>query len=315
LGFRTQEHCTVYNMMRLSEFLLRWTDDLGYADYWERNLWNGILAQQHPDTGMISYFLPMYQGAEKVWGTPTDDFWCCHGSLVQAHTIYANHVWYEDPGGLTLTQYIPSQANWEHSRTQVSLRLENDPQLKQNHRPDSLAYQLQVEAAQPVEFSLRIRIPGWVSGTPEVRVNGEAQQVQAGEKGEMVLRRVWNMDSVHLTFPKKLSVVPLPDEPDTCAFMDGPVVLAGLNPGAVPTAERTKQTGSYNAKPNYAIDGITISGDRNHPETILIPDNEREWGIWRGDFRTRNQAQNFRLIPLYEVRDEVFSIYFPIRKD
>ena len=98
LGFRTQEHCTVYNMMRLADYLLRWTDDPRYADYWERNLWNGILAQQHPDTGMIAYFLPFYAGAEKVWGTPTEDFWCCHGTLVQAHTIYTNHIWYDACG-------------------------------------------------------------------------------------------------------------------------------------------------------------------------------------------------------------------------
>ena len=50
LGVNNQEHCTVYNMMRLAEYLLRWTGDVSYADYWERNLYNGILAQQHPET-------------------------------------------------------------------------------------------------------------------------------------------------------------------------------------------------------------------------------------------------------------------------
>ena len=99
LGDKTQEHCTVYNMMRLAEYLLRWTGDVQYADYWERNLVNGILAQQHPATGMISYFLPLNPGATKnqtnlprlektYWGSPTDDFWCCHGSLVQAHAAH-----------------------------------------------------------------------------------------------------------------------------------------------------------------------------------------------------------------------------------
>ena len=136
LGFRTQEHCTVYNMMRLADCLLRWTDDPRYADYWERNLWNGILAQQHPETGMIAYFLPLYAGAEKVWGTPTEDFWCCHGSLVQAHTNYANHIWYEHASGLTLSQYIPSELTWQRDGQPVTLRLTHDPQLKLHHRPD-----------------------------------------------------------------------------------------------------------------------------------------------------------------------------------
>ncbi len=38
LGEKNQELCTVYNMMRLAEFLLRHTGEARYADYWERNL-------------------------------------------------------------------------------------------------------------------------------------------------------------------------------------------------------------------------------------------------------------------------------------
>ena len=86
LGDKTQEHCTVYHMMRLADYLLRWTGDASYDDYWERNLYNGSLAQQHPETGMVTYFLPLRSGSTKKWGTPTDDFWCCHGTLIQAHT-------------------------------------------------------------------------------------------------------------------------------------------------------------------------------------------------------------------------------------
>jgi DUF1680 family protein len=132
LGFRTQEHCTVYNMMRLADYLFRWSGDPTYADYWERNLWNGILAQQHPDTGMIAYFLPFYAGAEKVWGTPTEDFWCCHGTLVQAHTIYADHIWFEEEGGLILSQYIPGEAAWQRDGKNVTLRLTQDHQQQIN---------------------------------------------------------------------------------------------------------------------------------------------------------------------------------------
>ncbi len=124
LGFRTQEHCTVYNMMRLAEYLYRWTGDPAYADYWERNLWNGILAQQHPETGMIAYFLPLHSGAVKVWGSPTEDFWCCHGSLVQVHTQYANHIAYQDGKHLVLAQWIPGEINLEVGDVSVQVRLE-----------------------------------------------------------------------------------------------------------------------------------------------------------------------------------------------
>lgn len=49
------------------------------------------------------------------------------------------------------------------------------------------------------------------------------------------------------------------------------------------------------------------------PTSILIPDNEREFTRWKIGYRTREQAQNLRLIPLYEIKDESYTIYFPIR--
>ena len=104
---------------------------MNYADYWERNLYNGILAQQcgpepeyeeslsmfqRPELprGMIAYFLPLQAGGHKRWGRPTEDFWCCHGTLVQAHARHAYGTYYADADGLVLTQYIPTELAWEH---------------------------------------------------------------------------------------------------------------------------------------------------------------------------------------------------------
>ena len=53
-------------------------------------------------------------------------------------------------------------------------------------------------------------------------------------------------------------------------------------------------------------------GDPAQPETLLAPDNEREWVFWQGGYRTRGQARNFRLIPLHEVREQRYTVYFPV---
>src|SRR5450830_988709 len=111
-GAKTQEHCTVYNMIRLADVLFRRTGQVAYLDYIERNLVNGILAQQNPVSGMVTYFLPLEGGARKVWGSPTEDFWCCHGTLVQAHTRHSSLVFYaDDDGSLTIAQHIAAQAH------------------------------------------------------------------------------------------------------------------------------------------------------------------------------------------------------------
>lgn len=315
LGSRTQEHCTVYNMMRLSEYLLRWTGKPVFADYWERNLYNGVLAQQHPDTGMISYWLPLNSGAVKIWGTPTEDFWCCHGTLVQAHTIYPNHIYYQAENGLVLSQWIPSKLTWQHGESSIEVRLEEDHQLSEAHHPDNLAYDLFISCDQPCEFSIHLRLPWWISDTPEILVNGEKQPEKNQPSSYYEIHRVWSRnDQVKIKLPKRITAVPLPDEPNTCAFMDGPIVLAGLNPGG-DSLERTLNpvSISHRRPHGYPIDGLTLVGDARQPQTLLAPENEREWEFWKNTYQTRGQYRNIRFIPLFDVRDEIYTVYFPIK--
>ena len=46
-------------MLKLSRHLFCWTGDSSIADYYERALYNHILGQQDPETGMVTYFLPL----------------------------------------------------------------------------------------------------------------------------------------------------------------------------------------------------------------------------------------------------------------
>lgn len=71
--------------------------------------------------------------------------------------------------------------------------------------------------------------------------------------------------------------------------MDGPFVLAGL------------------------IDKeIKLYGDAGNPTSILEPDNVRVWDVWLSGYKTKNQEQNIRFKPLYEIKDETYTVYFPV---
>ena len=289
LGEKTQEHCTVYNMMRLADWLMRWTGDITYADYWERNLYNGILAQQHPDTGMIAYWLPLQAGSVKQWGTPTDDFWCCHGTLVEAHTVNERSLYFEDDDGLVVSQYAPSTLHWRRDGATVRVRQTANPELGYARRPDSLTFDLAISSDRPVDCTLKIRLPWWLQGEAEIRVNGERQPGPFTPSSLYRIRRVWEEARVSVRLPKGLTSVPLPDRPEMVAFMDGPVALAGL-------CEEER----------------TLHGDRTKPSTLLTPHNEREWGEWEPGYRTQHQPRNIRFVPLHQVRDERFAVYFPV---
>jgi uncharacterized protein len=303
LSDKTQEHCTVYNMMRLADFIFRWTGDPACADYIERNLYNGILSQQNRLTGMVTYFLPLHGGAKKTWGTPTSDFWCCHGTLVQAHTLHNRYIYYTSDSGVAVAQYIPSALTWNSGGSEVRLRQSFDTQASQMtaahlgdgspRRPDEWIVRLQVDCSGgPAEFSLSMRLPAWLAGPPRMEINGAQVTVNSKPPAFWSVKRVWNHDTVVLRLPKKITVSPVPDMPATVAFLDGPVVLAGL-----------------------CDEERALTGDIRDPSTMLTPDREREWGTWLfGQYRTVNQDRGFRFIPLHEVTDETYTVYFPVRK-
>jgi DUF1680 family protein len=299
LGEKTQEHCVVYNMIRLADYLYRWTGDMQYADYIERNIYNGILAQQNPRTGMIAYFLPLKAGGHKVWGSPTNDFWCCHGSLVQAQTRHDRYIYYTDKDGMIVDQYIPSEVNLELSGAKVKLSQRFDRETRgyvnlsvtdPTRRPNRWVVSMNVESDKPAEFTLRLRLPWWLAGEAELYINDQKQNIVSKPSTFVSLKRAWKNEKIRLVLPKTLYAEPLPDRPDTVAFMDGPTVLAGIT-----SEERT------------------LFGNKSKPESILVPDNEREWATWLDGYKTVNQDVNVRFVPISEIVDEEYTVYFPVR--
>ena len=300
-GDKNQEHCTVYNMIRLADYLFRWSGDATYLDYIERNIYNGILAQQHPITGMISYFLPLEAGGRKKWGTPRDDFWCCHGTLVQAHASHNAYIFYQREKEVLVSQYIPSRLTTSIGDTRVTLEMKLDPQsigvaedntsgAGSRHRPNEWAADIAVSCDSPVDFDLKLRAPSWVAEKPRLYINGSLQP-DSIRSGLCSIARVWHNDRVRIELPKRLGTIAIPDEPGTVAFCDGPVVLAGV-------CDRE----------------YTLRGDAGDPDSILVPDNERKHARWLTGYRTIGQQVGIRFKPLFEIVDEAYTTYFPIEQ-
>lgn len=300
LGEESQELCTVYNMILLAERLLLWTGDVKYADYIERNLYNGILAQQNETTGMPIYYLPMQPGGVKKWGTPTRDFWCCHGTLIQSYSKNEGIIYYKHADGIMVSQYFPSELNSEFNGKKISIRQERHQNRRNKYsvmnidgestlNRKALTMNFTVKCEEPLEFSLKFRIPWWVKNAASITINGNEHKISSGPSSFYEVRRTWHEDTIRIEFPKSLTCCPLPDMPSMVAFMEGPVVLAGLTD-------------------NERI----IYGDIGKPENILRPLDEvcDKWDMM--GYYTKNQSVNFKFMPLYKITDEKYTIYFPI---
>lgn len=303
LSDTNQEFCTVYNMILLASYLYRWTGDATYTDYIEKNLYNGVLAQQNRHTGMPTYFLPLKAGARKKWGTPTRDFWCCYGTMVQAQTIYNSLIYYEEKERLIVSQYIPSELKWKHHSTNITITQSTDMKYyndvaffdeRDESQMSRWLLKFKVNAEQKQKFTLSFRIPKWVNPSPVVKLNAVTIKEVVVENGYINITKEWIDDEIVLYLPAKLEVSQLPDLKDTYAFMEGPIVLAGL-------CDREQ----------------IIEGNMENLEEILVPQYEHTYKMfpWKqSTYKTRNQTSNIEFIPLYEVTEESYTVYYQIRK-
>lgn len=296
LGSNDQEFCTVYNMVRTASYLLKYTGEAQYADYIERALYNGFLAQQNAQTGMPAYFLPLGAGSRKKWGTKTRDFWCCHGTMVQAQTLYPELVWFTDGDKITAAQYIPSEFTAEMNGANVTvsqttgMKYYNDQAFfdeKDDGQMSRWLLKFSVKCDKPVRFTLSLRVPEWAKGV-ELEVNGKNTAAPVKD-GWLDITADWQNDSVQVFFPSELRAETLPDMPELMSVVDGPIVLAGI-------------IGSDC--------GITGADKLNEQ---FMPQMEHTYGTfpWRqNSWRTRNQPQSVMFRPLYEVTDEEYTVYF-----
>lgn len=297
LGSNDQEFCTVYNMVRTASYLFKYTGEAQYADYIERCLYNGFLAQQNSQTGMPTYFLPLAAGSRKKWGTKRRDFWCCHGTMVQAQTLYPELIYYTGENRVVISQYIPSGFRTEMGGADVvieqttGMKYYNDQAFfdeKDDGQMSRWLLKFSVKCDKPAGFTLSFRVPAWTNGTPEVEVNGE--RIAAPVKdGYIDITADWSDSTVQIFFPSKLRAETLPDMPELMSVVDGPIVLAGL-------------TGS-----DCGITGA------DKLEEQFMPQLEHTYGTfpWRqNSWRTRNQPQSVMFRPLYEITDEEYTVYF-----
>jgi hypothetical protein len=203
---------------------------------------------------------------------------------------------------VTVYQYIPSEVSTAvaGSRVTIAQRLDRRTGVSLQptatardvpDRPDEEHIVFTVKSDPPAEFTIRLRPPWWLRSPLRLEIGGKEIRYRLDDAGFAGTHRRWEADELRVVLPKRLAAVPLPDRPGTVAIMDGPAVLAGL------VAEEHE-----------------LVGNPEDPSTTLVPDDEREWRMWKNGWRTVNQPVDFRFKPLNEIGHEVYTVYFPVRR-
>jgi hypothetical protein len=299
---KTMETCCTHNMLRLTRLLFQDAPSVAYGDYYERALYNGILASQDPESGMSTYFQATRPGYVRLYHTPEKSFWCCTGTGIENHAKYGDSIYFHDAAALWVNLFIPSVVTWK----------EKGLTLRQTTAfPESAGTQLTVAAERPVRATLRIRQPGWCSGMT-TRVNGRAVNASADATGYVALEREWRTgDRVDVRLPMTLRVEPLPGAAGTVAFVYGPIVLAGRlgREGLAPGNQIIVNERESGTMLNAAVEIPVLAGDVASLTTRLRQDPRDPL-----TFRTEGIARprEVELAPYYRLVHERYNLYWKV---
>lgn len=211
------ESCNSVNMMRLTESLYQ-TDALPKRiDYYERVLYNHILANYDPEQGMCVYYTPMRPGHYKIYGTKYHSFWCCTGTGFEAPAKFAQMIYAHKDNSLYVNLFIPSILKWEEKGIEIQ---------QSTTFPDENKSILALKTSSTQHFNLKIRKPYWAEDKNfTVLVNGKSIKTET-TNGYITISRKWkNEDNIQISFTPLLKVTPLKNSIRYYAITYGPIVL------------------------------------------------------------------------------------------
>jgi DUF1680 family protein len=293
LSDNTCETCNTYNMLKLTRHLFAWQPSGELMDYYERALYNHILASQNPETGMMTYFVPLRMGTKKEFSSPFTTFTCCVGSGIENHSKYVEQIYsHGDHGELFVNLFIPSVVTWKEQ----GLILKQETSF-----PESNTSIFTYLGDASKTFTLLIRKPFWSTGRTRFFMNGrENQNIRSYDNnfefdridGYIPIRVTMKKnDKLEMRFNMGLYTESMPDNPNRIAFKYGPIVLAG-------------QLGKDMPDPVYGTP-VLLTDNKNINDWIKPTSQPLQF-----EMKEVGKPFDVKLIPFYKMYDQYYSVYW-----
>jgi DUF1680 family protein len=213
------ETCATYNMLKLTSSLFLFNRNAELMDYYERALYNHILASVAENTPANTYHVPLRPGSVKQFGN--DDmkgFSCCNGTALESNTKFQNSIYFRsaDNSALYVNLYVPSTLAWSEKNITIT---------------QSTAYPKEDHTSLTIKgngkFTMNVRVPHWVTKGFFVKINGKSKKVNAVPGSYLAIDRTWkDGDNVELTMPFHFYLEPVMDQQNIASLFYGPVLLA-----------------------------------------------------------------------------------------
>lgn len=213
------ETCATYNMLKLTRYLFLFEQRGELMDYYERGLYNHILASVAENSAANTYHVPLRPGSAKQFSNPDmTGFTCCNGTALESSTKLQNSIYFKsaDNKALYVNLFVPSSLTW----TEKNIAVEQTTAF-----PNEDHTLLTIKGNG--EFDLNVRVPHWASNDFFVKINGKKEKVKAVPGSYLTISRKWkDGDKVELRMPFHFYLEPVMDQQNIASLFYGPVLLA-----------------------------------------------------------------------------------------
>ena len=299
LAWTNAECCVGYNLMKLQRHVFGWTGESRWMDEYERTLFNCRLGTQNAQ-GLKQYFFPLGAGYWRAYNSPEESFWCCTGSGAEEFAKLADTIYFRRERDIFVSQFIASTLTWKEE----DLVLEQVTQF-----PHEQGTRLKIKSSRPAARAIHIRIPSWTTAEAQVKINGRPIEAIADPGSYLSIRRVWqDGDTISIELPMKLRQESLHGDDSVVAALYGPLVLAAdLGAGPADGPMRVIHSGETVPKNLPAVSPIPkVTGTKD--------EDTKQWiqaeSTAELKFVAAGETEKHHLIPMYQIRDERYSIYW-----
>lgn len=213
------ETCATYNLLKLSRQLFMFTPEGKYMDYYERALYNHILASVAENDPGNTYHVPLNPAARKHFGNAgMDGFTCCNGTALESNTKLQDSIYFKSSDNRTLyvNLFVPSELTWSDR----GAKLTQSTDFPYNDTT-------KLTLGRGGDFQIKVRVPGWATHGYFVTVNGKRLATDAVPGTYLTLGQAWkDGDVIELRMPFDFHLRPVMDQPNIASLFYGPVLLA-----------------------------------------------------------------------------------------
>ncbi len=245
----------------------------------EKSIYNVAVANQVGGAGIRYHAKLDRHKVQEAYG----QVHCCEGQGTRLFGALPEFLYSLAADGLFVDLYAASEMTWRHQGNDVTLVTETD-------MPFDGKVKLTLAMAATTAFTLRLRIPSWVSAPVAIEINGES--AHTGEPGSyLVVERTWR-------------------DGDTIAF-ELPMALRAHKYQGAEQVEGHERYGYEIGPVLLALVGELNYNDGMNTRLPHAPERPDAWlAAAEGPLRYQvSDMPGYTLVPYFGVGDEAFTCY------